>query len=87
MDAALGVGPGWIPLPLVVFCEGLHGTVSTQTEELIFDMIIILESVLSTGGIEYPVSDVYQIQQSAKFLICQFNMHILPPRVDILSVL
>ena len=38
-----------------------------QGEELAFYVVIVFESVVSTGGVEDPVSDVDHIQESAEF--------------------
>ena len=59
-----------------------HAVVQTVGEDLTLHLIILADTVVTAGGIEHPVSYVYQIQQPSELLLCQIEFHSGPPLVS-----
>ena len=76
MNTSFGKSPGGNDGPIPDFGQG-----GTEGEKLAFQVIIVLKAVISPGGVQHPVSDIYQVQQSSEFLGCQIDLHGTPPRV------
>ena len=60
-------------------CPAAISPVRGQGENLAFQVVVVLEAVIAPGGIEHPVSDVDQIQQTAELFRSQFDVHGVPP--------
>ena len=82
MDAALGVGPGGDDGSVPGLGQG-----GGQGENLAFQVIVVLETVIAPGGIEHPVADVDQIQQTAELFWSQFDVHGRPSFMLIGSII
>ena len=83
MDAAVGKGAGGdktAPVPLHQLGHPLRDAVG---EDLALHLIVFLDTVITSGGIQHPVSYVYQIQQIPEFLVCQFELHKEPPPISL----
>ena len=84
-DVVLVVGDGFVDAALGVGTGGDDGSVPDlaqgrgQGEDLAFQIIVILEAILASGGIENPVADIYKIQQASEFLLAQVDLHDDPP--------
>ena len=37
---------------------------------------LVLKAVVATGGVEYPVAHIFQVEKPPKLLFAQFNVHI-----------
>ena len=48
---------------------------TAKAEEFALQIVIGFKAVVTAGGIQNPVSDVYQIQKMAELFGCQFNLH------------
>jgi hypothetical protein len=48
---------------------------TAKAKELAFHIIVNLKAVFSTDGIENPIPDIHQIQQTAEFLLRQVDLH------------
>ena len=42
---------------------------------LFLQKIIVLEPVVASRRVEYPVPDIYKVKESAKFLVGEFDIH------------
>ena len=83
VDAAVGKGAGGdktAPVPLHQLGHPLGDAVG---EDLALHLIVFLDAVITSGGIQHPVSYVYQIQQIPEFLVCQFELHKEPPPISL----
>ena len=49
--------------------------VFAQAEKFAFHIVIVGKAVITPGGVEHPVADVYQIQKPSEFFFCQFDLH------------
>jgi hypothetical protein len=53
----------------------------TLGEHQTFHLVILADTVIAPSGIEDPVADIYQIQQTPELLLCHFDLHMdTPPR-------
>ena len=75
VDAAVGKGAGGHVLPFPFFHQNVHAVAAAQAEELALHVVIILKPLIAAGGVQNPIADVDQIQQSAKLLFRQLNLH------------
>ena len=73
-DVVLIAGDGFVNAALLVSWGRNHRAVPDfgqgggQGEELAFQIVLVLKAILPAGGIEYPVSDVDQVQQPPELL-------------------
>ena len=69
VNAAVAVGFGRNIGIIPFLHKDVHAVIPAQTEKLAFQIIVGSKPVLTPGGVQDPVSDVYKIQQMPEFLI------------------
>ena len=75
MDAAVGKGAGGDQLPLIQLGQRRHAVVETVGEHKALHLIVLLDAVVAPGGVQHPVADVHQIQQTPELLLRHFQLH------------
>ena len=83
VDAAVGKGAGGDQISPVLLHQLGHPLRETLGKDSAFHLIVFFDAVVAAGGVENPVSYVYQIQQIPKFLVCQFELHKEPPPISL----
>ena len=75
VDAPLGKGTGGDQLSLIQLRQLGHAIFQAMGEYQALHMVIVPDAIVSPGGIEHPVADIYQIQQPPELLLRQFKLH------------
>ena len=76
MYAAFRIGLGGDGDAFPVFHKDVHAVAPAQAEELALQIVVVLKTIVSAGGIQDPISHVDQVQKPAKLLFAQFNLHV-----------
>ena len=72
---AVGKGAGGDQLALIQLCQRRHAVVQTVGEDQTLHLVILLDAVVAPGGVQHPVADVHQIQQTPELLLRHFQLH------------
>ena len=87
VDAAFGIGFGRNIDTVPLFHQNVHFVFTAKGKDLGFQIVIGLEPIISTGGIENPITDIYHIQQKPEFFIGQIDLHGDPPCASIRPII
>ena len=75
MDTAVGKGAGGDQLSLVQLRQGRHAVVQAVGEHQALHLVVLLDAVVATGGVQHPVADIHQIQQTPELLFRHVQFH------------
>jgi hypothetical protein len=56
-------------------CQRGHAVSRAKRKKLLLQKVVVLKTVIGPGGVEYPVSNVYQVEKPPKLLFAQFDIH------------
>ena len=70
MNTTFHIGLGGDGNAVPVFGQHTHFMLTAKTEEFALQIVIGFKAVVAAGGIQNPVSDVYQIQKMAELFGC-----------------
>ena len=75
VDATLHKGPGGDDLSLVQLRQLGHPLQGRPAEEQALHLVVVGEALVPPGGVKNPIPDVHQVQQTAKLLLVQLQIH------------
>ena len=75
MDAAVGERARGDQFPLGQLRQRGHPVAETIGEDQALHLVIVPDAIVTPGGIEHPVADVHQIQQTPELLFREFDFH------------